>query len=61
MRIEPREPFMDLSIIYANWNSMDYLCRCVVRIYEHTGGISFEIIAVGSASPAMPRTISWIA
>ena len=42
MRIEPREPFMDLSIIYANWNSMDYLCRCVVRIYEHTGGNLFR-------------------
>jgi len=43
---------VDLSIIYVNWNSADYLRECIPSIYEHTRGISFEIIVVDNASPA---------
>jgi GT2 family glycosyltransferase len=41
----------DVSIICVNWNSLDYLLECIPSIYEHTRGISFEIIVVDNASP----------
>jgi hypothetical protein len=41
---------MDLSIIFVNWNSGDYLRECVASIYEHTCDVSFEIIVVDNAS-----------
>jgi GT2 family glycosyltransferase len=42
---------MELSIIMVNWNSVDYLREAIASIYEHTQGISFEIIVVDNASP----------
>jgi GT2 family glycosyltransferase len=42
---------MDLSIIYVNWNSVNYLRDCIASVYEHTRGINFEIIVVDNASP----------
>jgi len=42
---------MDLSIIFVNWNSLDYLRECIPSIYEYTRGISFEIVVVDNASP----------
>lgn len=42
---------LDLSVIIVNWNSLDYLRECVASIYQHTHGISFEIIVVDNASP----------
>ena len=42
---------MDLSIICVNWNSLDYLRECIPSVYQHTRGISFEIIVVDNASP----------
>lgn len=42
---------VDLSIICVNWNSLDYLLECVASVYEHTHGISFELIVVDNASP----------
>lgn len=42
---------MDLSIICVNWNSLDYLRKCLARIYAETKGITFEIIVVDNASP----------
>lgn len=43
---------MDLSIICVNWNSIDYLRSCIASVFQHTSGISFEIIVVDNASPA---------
>lgn len=43
--------FVDLSVIFVNWNSVDYLRDCLASIYEFTHGISFEIIVVDNASP----------
>jgi GT2 family glycosyltransferase len=42
---------MELSIIFVNWNSVNYLRECIASIYEHTRGIAFEIIVVDNASP----------
>ena len=41
----------ELSIICVNWNSLDYLLECVASIYEHSAGVSFELIVVDNASP----------
>ncbi len=42
---------MELSIIFVNWNSVDYLRQCITSIYEHTRGFAYEIIVVDNASP----------
>ena len=42
---------MDLSIIYVNWNSVDYLRECIESVYQYTHGIRFEMIVVDNASP----------
>ena len=42
---------MDLSIIFVNWNSLDYLRECIPSIHEYTRGIEYEIIVVDNASP----------
>lgn len=40
----------DVSIIYVNWNSLDYLCESIKSVYEHTNN-GFEIVVVDNASP----------
>jgi GT2 family glycosyltransferase len=42
---------MELSIIFVNWNSVNYLRECISSIYEHTQGIAYEIVVVDNASP----------
>lgn len=41
---------MDLSIIIVNWNSKDFLRKCLVSILAETRGLEFEIIVIDSAS-----------
>jgi GT2 family glycosyltransferase len=41
---------MDLSIIIINWNSADYLRKCLASIYAQTQGIEFEVVVVDSGS-----------
>jgi N-acetylglucosaminyl-diphospho-decaprenol L-rhamnosyltransferase len=43
---------MDVSIIYVNWKSEDYIKESINCIYEHTDGLQFEIIVVDNASPS---------
>ncbi len=43
---------MDVSIIFVNWNSVDYLQECIPSIRQHTRGLSYEIIVVDNDSPA---------
>jgi N-acetylglucosaminyl-diphospho-decaprenol L-rhamnosyltransferase len=43
-------PSMQLSIIIVNWNALDYLNECVASIFEHTSGITIELIIVDNAS-----------
>lgn len=39
-----------LSVIIVNWNSKDYLRKCLQSVYANTRGISFEVIVVDGAS-----------
>lgn len=43
---------MDVSIIFVNWNSVDYLREAIASIGDHTRDIEFEIIVVDNASLA---------
>jgi len=42
---------MKLSIIYVNWNSVDYLRESIASVYEFTKETELEIIVVDNASP----------
>ena len=42
---------IELSIIYVNWNSLNYLRESIASVYQHTHDSSFEIIVVDNASP----------
>jgi N-acetylglucosaminyl-diphospho-decaprenol L-rhamnosyltransferase len=42
---------MELSIIYVNWNSLDYLRESVASVVQHTRNTTFEVIVVDNASP----------
>jgi GT2 family glycosyltransferase len=41
----------ELSIIFVNWNSTDYLRQSLRSVYENTQGLRLEIIIVDNASP----------
>lgn len=41
---------MELSIIIVNWNSREYLKKCIGSIYAAIRGMEFEIIVIDSAS-----------
>lgn len=44
---------MDVSIIYVNWNSVDYIRESIQSVYEHASGeLRCEIIVVDNASPS---------
>jgi GT2 family glycosyltransferase len=42
---------MELSVIYVNWNSLDYLRESMASLFHYTHSVSFEIIVVDNASP----------
>lgn len=41
---------MDLSIIIVNWNTRELLRGCLQSVYQHTVGISFEVIVIDNGS-----------
>lgn len=41
---------LDLSIIIINWNSAEYLKKCLTSILSQTNSVDFEIIVVDNAS-----------
>jgi GT2 family glycosyltransferase len=41
---------MDLSIVIVNWNSKEFLRKCVASVSAQTAGISYEIIVIDSGS-----------
>jgi N-acetylglucosaminyl-diphospho-decaprenol L-rhamnosyltransferase len=44
-------PLLKLSIIFVNWNSVEYLRECLASICAQTQRVEFEIIVVDNASP----------
>ncbi|HEY4930987.1 MAG TPA: glycosyltransferase family 2 protein [Terriglobales bacterium] len=45
------ESLLDLTIIIANYNTRELLRSCIESVYQHTEGISFELICVDDDSP----------
>jgi GT2 family glycosyltransferase len=43
-------PSLDLSILIVNWNSKEFLRKCLVSVYRETHGLEFEVIVVDNAS-----------
>jgi hypothetical protein len=41
---------IDLSVVIVNWNSWDYLQKCIISIKENTDGLKYEIIVVDNCS-----------
>src|SRR5687768_13251358 len=41
---------MQLSIIIVNWNSREYLRKCLETVFAQIQGIEFEVIVIDSAS-----------
>jgi N-acetylglucosaminyl-diphospho-decaprenol L-rhamnosyltransferase len=41
---------MDLSIIIVNWNSREYLRKCIESVRAHAGDQAIEIVVIDSAS-----------
>lgn len=49
--LAPETATVDLSIIYVNWNSLDYLRASILSVCEFTRRTRFQIIVVDNASP----------
>ena len=45
------QPVLDLTVIVPSYNTRDLLQNCLDSVYQHTEGISFEIICVDGNSP----------
>ena len=45
------ESLFDLTIIIANYNTRELLRSCLESVYQHTQGISFEVICIDDDSP----------
>lgn len=41
---------MDLSIIIINWNSLEFLRKCLASVYANTMSISCEVLVIDNAS-----------
>lgn len=45
---------MDVSVVIVNYNTYNLIVDCIKSVYQHTNGISFEIILVDNASREFP-------
>ena len=50
VRISTPEKAMDLSIIIVNWNSHQYLRKCIASIVSETRELQYEIIVIDAGS-----------
>lgn len=41
---------MDVSIVIVNWNSSEFLCKCIRSIFANTNGIEYEVVVIDNAS-----------
>ncbi len=41
---------MDLSVIIINWNSAEYIRKCLTSLFENTEGVDFEVIVIDNGS-----------
>ena len=41
---------IDVSIVFTNWNTRDFMRDCIRSVYEKTKGITYEIIVVDDGS-----------
>jgi GT2 family glycosyltransferase len=41
---------MDVSVIIVNWNSREYLRKCIASVVAHTHATQYEIVVIDSAS-----------
>ncbi len=46
---ETQYPF-DVSVVFTNWNTRDYLRDCLLSLREKTSGITYEVIVVDDGS-----------
>jgi len=46
-----KEQMLDITIIIPNYNTKSLLRNCLASIYQHTKGITFEIICIDDNSP----------
>ncbi len=50
-KVAPESPAPpELSVVMVNWNGEEYLEECLDSVFEHTQGISVEVILVDNAS-----------
>ena len=47
--MEANEP-MELSIVIVNWNSKDYLQKCIASILDSKSNIQYEIVVIDGGS-----------
>ncbi len=40
----------DLGIVIVNWNTRDYLCRCLQTVYASEGDFSYDVVVVDNGS-----------
>src|SRR5271156_4929729 len=47
------DSLLDITLIIPSYNTRELLRECLASIYEHTCGITFEVICIDDNSPDM--------
>lgn len=46
----PNPPVPDISIVFTNWNTRDYMRDCIYSVREKTRGVTYNIVVVDDGS-----------
>jgi hypothetical protein len=46
----PRARGVDVSVVIVNWNSREYLRKCLASLYGETTGLALEVVVIDSGS-----------
>src|SRR5215216_3887627 len=46
----PATPAADVAVVVVNYNTGDYLARCVASVVAATGGLAVDLVVVDNAS-----------